>query len=627
MGTMELLGRPNLRATIVSEGPFLIATLVFTVLSLLGAKPLGVGVDLGLLGFAAGIPFFARATYDAIVDREINAELTMVISGAGALLLGQFAAASIVSFMAITTHLIEEFTTEKGARDLTALVETTPTVANKWDVDGSLKRVPAKSLMPGDIVVVREGELISVDGRIEEGLASIAESSLTGEPLPVTKQKGSHVLAGTKVTEGYLKIRVEKLASESYILTLVREVSENIQERPPAKRFVDTVAVYFMPLILGLTVLVFLITGSGTAAVAMLVIASPCAVLAATPLAFLATSAKLARRGVVIKDGEVLRRIGHVDVIIFDKTGTLTIGKPKVETVKTFAEFTSDQILSLAASCEVPSPHPIAAAIVNLAGQRNIGLHPLEEFRSEVGKGVVAKLNGMTYRLGQVPWLIEEGIQFNGEVDAVLSNLSSDSGIPIVLTEEKRPVGLIYLKDELRQSAVEMISGLKALGVKEVLLLTGDRNVAALETAGRLGISFKAELTPNEKAGIVKELRKAGHTVAFIGDGVNDAPALSESNVSIAIAPDGATVASQVADIILTRANLEVIPEVIRTSKRAINAIYQNIAVFLLVNILGLAFAGVGVITPISGAVLHGIQETFGFVNSSRLARKDFGEN
>jgi Cu+-exporting ATPase len=618
---VEIEPRLRLSITLRREAPLLAAAGALSLLSLLGLRIPVLEMDFGLLGFMVGLPLLCRASWDAIRERQVNAELTMLISGIGAVLLAQYSAASIIALMTIIMHMVEEVTSWQGWRDLTQLILGTPQSANVWQGDGSIKTVPVQQVSKGDIVLVRQGEMIPVDGRVIEGRASVAESSLTGEPLPVEKQPGLRAFAGTQVVEGYLKIEAEGPARESYIQKLVAEVVENVRDRPPIKRFVDVIALYFMPLVIFLTVASFIISRNPLTAISILVIASPCAVLSATPLAFLAASAKLARRGVLVKDGETLRKITKVDTIVFDKTGTVTFGQPKVMEIVSFTGEGEQQILALAASCEAPSPHPVAKAIVGEAVRRKLSLYPLEHFEALVGRGVVAKVAGETYYLGPAEWLEQLGIELDGPLKGMTRNDLEDPRISVVIARGRKPIGMISLQDVVRDSAKLAIKRLRALGIRRLLLLTGDQRGPAAAIAGELEVDFLAELKPEDKVRIVRELRREGRVVAFVGDGVNDAPAMAESDVAIAIAPEGSTLASGVSHVVLTVTDLATIPELIRISRRTVGAIYQNLGLFGVVNGAGMGLAALGLVTPLIAAVLHGLQETLGFVNSARLAR------
>lgn len=586
---------------------------------------LGVGeefyINPGAIGFLIGLYPLTKASWDAIKERHLNAEATMLISGIGALFLRQFLAANIIALMAIIMELIESYTIQRGSKDLSELAKSTPSTAVKLNADGSVLTVKTDELKKGDVVIVRQGELIPADGKVVDGDASIVESSLTGESLPVYRTKGDQVFAGTRLIEGYIKVNVDKPAEESYIYSIIREVQENVTKNPPIKRFVDIIAVYFMPLVLVLSFMAYFITGSGVTAISMLVVASPCAVLAATPLAHLATSAKLARRGILIKNGEILRRIANIDTIIFDKTGTITLGKPRVEFVRSFINDDTEKILSLAASCEVASPHPIGNAIIEHARRKGLSLLPISGFRAEIGKGVAAELGDKRYLIGQASWLKENGINLDEDVEELIRMSMCNNGVSVLLAEEKKVIGIIHLEDQLKDDVERAIKEIRNLGIKNIVLLTGDRREVAQEIAKRLNIEFRAELKPEDKLSFVRELKRLGRKIAFVGDGINDALAMTESDVSIAIAPSGSTLASNVAQVISTNERIDSIPVLISLSRKTIGAIYQNIAVFLFVNIVGLVLALFGLITPLSGALIHGLQEMFGFFNSSRLAR------
>jgi heavy metal translocating P-type ATPase len=611
----------RLRSILRVQAPLLVLASTFTVLSYATMTIPYVRLDFGLLGFATGLPIMLKQTWEAVRERHVNAESTMLVSAAGAMALGQYSAASLISLMVIVMYTVEEIASWRGAKDLTDLMSRTPSTANRLSSSGSIEEVLVGELLPGDSVVVRQGEVVPVDGKVFEGSASVDESSLTGEPLPVLKVKGSEVLAGSKVVEGYVETRVVRLAEESYLQSLVREVVENVTKRPPLKRFVDVIALYFMPLVVLLSLLTFAISRNAIAALAVLVIGSPCAILTATPVAFLATSAKVARRGALVKDGEILRKLSHVDAVIFDKTGTLTFGEPRVESVTAFDGADEAFVISAAASCEAPSPHPIAKAVLRYSLSQNVALQSLDDFRSEVGRGVVAHFNGKTYRLGQPDWLANEGVEMPLVVADQEVGAGHDSCFTIVVAEGGNALGMLHLKDEVRDSAAAAVSGLRKLGVDKVILLTGDRTEAARSLAASLGIEFEGQLKPSDKVDVVRRLKAEGYTVAFVGDGVNDAPAMTASDVAIAIAPGGSTLASGVSQVVLTHGDLAAIPELISRSRSMMRALYENVVVFALVNSVGIGFASVALITPAAGAILHFLQETFGFVNSSRLAR------
>lgn len=611
----------RLRHVLRLQGPLLIIAAIVTLLSYEGAKVPTLGADVGLLGFALGLPILLRQTWLAIKEKQVNAESTMLVSAVGAVLLGQFPAASLISLMVVVMYTVELLASWRGAKDLTDLMSRAPTKANRLSASGKIDEVPVEELLPGDRIVVRQGDVVPADATVLGGSASLEESTLTGEPLPVVKSEGATILAGTRVIEGYVDARVEKAAGESYIQSLVREVVDNVNRRPPLKRLVDVIAMYFMPLVVALALLTYLVTRDAIAALAVLVVGSPCAILTATPIAFLATSAKVARQGILVKDGEILRKLGKVSAVVFDKTGTLTFGEPEVESVQAFEGCAEMEVLSAAASCEAPSPHPIAKAVIRYTMSQNVALSPLDDFRSEVGKGIVAHLGGKEYELGQPGWLAEQGVDVPSEVSEHIRVPGHDTCFTILLAQGRRPMGVLHLRDQMRESAGSAVSGLRSLGVKRILLLTGDKIEAADALASKLGIEAHGLLDPSMKVEVVRKLKSDGYTVAFVGDGVNDAPAMAVSDVSIAVALEGSTTASGVSQVVLTRGDLDAIPELVKRSRQTMAALYENVAVFAIVNALGMGLASLAIVTPAVGAVLHFLQESFGFVNSSRLAR------
>ena len=473
--------------------------------------------------------------------------------------------------------------------------------------DGVETDVPVADVTPGDVVIVRPGERVPVDGVAVEGTSSVDESMLTGESLPVTKRIGDVVYGGTINTTGSFSFRATKVGAATALAQIIRMVQQAQGSRAPIQRLADTVAAYFVPAVLvvaAATFVVWLLVGPDPAlnfallnTIAVLIIACPCALGLATPTAITVGTSAGARQGVLIRDAASLEQAHKLDVVVFDKTGTLTEGKPRLTDIVTLAELLEDEVVRLAASVEHRSEHSLAAAIVNAAQDRGLALSSAADFQSAPGMGVRGIVDGASVTVGSLGMLDRAGIELGGEARAAAERLAGEGKTPMVVLSGDQPVGLLAVADTVRPESAEAIAMLRAQGL-EVAMLTGDSAATAHAIAAQLGVDrVLAEVLPGQKAEEVARLQSEGKRVAMVGDGVNDAPALAQSDVGIAIGT-GTDVALETANIALMHADVRGVPASVALSRATIRVVRQN---------LGWAFGYNVVLIPVAAGLLYAV--------------------
>jgi Cd2+/Zn2+-exporting ATPase/Cu+-exporting ATPase len=580
---------------------------------------------------AGGAPIFIAAI-KGLLARQITADVLMAVGITAATALGEFAAAAMIVFFMTIAHFLESFTTGRSREAIRSLMRITPKMARVLR-DGAEAQVGIEQVQPGDRVLVRPGEQIPVDGRVLSGHSSVDQAPITGESLPVEKNAGDRVFAGTLNQLGALTVDVTCIGRDTTLGKIVRLVEEAEASKAPVQKFADRYSSYFLPVVLGIGLLTTLVTRDPRHGIAVLVVACPCAVALATPLSVVASMGAAARKGILVKGGLYLEALARVDTVVVDKTGTLTLGKPSVtqisnlqsplSTLKSEIGDPQSEILALAASLERYSEHPLAGAVIAEAAARGLTLDGAHDFAAIPGKGVTARVNGDVVCVGTRSLLDERGVQVSAGDARRAEELEAQGQTVLWLARGTEALGLIAVADVIRPEVPSAIAELKKLGIRRIVLLTGDNERTANAVAAQLGITeMRANLLPQDKIEAVRALQAEGRKVAMIGDGINDAPALAQADVGIAMGAAGADVALEAAHVALMRDDWRLVPEAIRVGRRTFRTIQQNITFGVLYNIAGVTLAALGILPPVLAAAAQSLPDVAVFLNSSRLLRR-----
>ncbi|RZN09377.1 copper-translocating P-type ATPase [Bradyrhizobium genosp. SA-3] len=584
----------------------------------------------------AGWPFFVRG-WQSLLTRNLNM-FTLIAMGTGVAyvysIIGTvapqmfpatfrghegavavyFEAAAVITVLVLLGQVLELRARDATSGAIKALLQLAPKTARRVDADGSEHEVEIDTLHAGDRLRVRPGEKVPVDGVILEGRSSLDESLVTGESMPVTKESGAKVIAGTLNQSGSFIMRADKVGRETLLSQIVQMVADAQRSRAPIQRLADQVAGWFVPAVIVVAIAAFAawswfgpeprLAFGLVAAVSVLIIACPCALGLATPMSIMVGVGRGAQAGVLIKNAEALERMEKIDTLVVDKTGTLTEGKPKVVAIVPAAGFAEDDVLRLAASVERASEHPLADAIVRAAKEKQLTLSQVEHFDSPTGKGATGKVDGKTVVLGNARYLTSIGIDTK-VLDAEAERLRGDGATVINMALDGRLAGLFAIADPVKASTPEALKALAAEGIK-VIMLTGDNRTTAQAVARRLGIAeVEAEVLPDQKSAVVTKLQKAGRSVAMAGDGVNDAPALAAAEVGIAMGT-GTDVAMESAGVTLLKGDLVGIVRARRLSQATMSNIRQNLFFAFIYNAAGIPIAA-GILYPAFGLLLSPI--------------------
>ncbi len=525
-----------------------------------------------------------------------------------------FEAAAVIMALVLLGQVMELRARSQTSAAIKLLLGLSPKTARIVRSDGKEEDIPLGQVQPGDVLRVRPGEKVPVDGVVQEGTSALDESMVTGESIPVEKTKGARLIGATVNGTGSLLMRAERVGADTLLAQIVHMVSEAQRSRAPIQRLVDVIAGYFVPVVVLIALLTLAIWGiwgpeprlahAIVNAVAVLIIACPCALGLATPMSIMVGTGRGALVGVLIKNAEALEIMEKVNTLVVDKTGTLTEGKPKLVSVVAVAGFDENEVLRLGASLERASEHPLAAAIVNGAQEKNLTLASVTDFRSYTGKGVAGTVEGHAVALGNLKLFEELGI-VPGELVARADTLRGDGQTVMLLAIDGKAAGLLGVADPIKESTLEAIRALHKEGV-QVIMLTGDNRITAEAVARKLGIDrVEAEVLPEQKVSIVKQLQAQGRIVAMAGDGINDAPALAQAHVGIAMGT-GTDVAMESAGITLVKGDLRGIVRAVRLSRATMRNIRQNLFFAFIYNVLGIPVAA-GVLYPFFGLLLSPI--------------------
>ena len=562
-----------------------------------------VSVILYLAGILAGTWFVLPKAWRAAAGLRPDMNLLMVVAVIGAAAIGEWFEAATVAFLFSVSLLLESWSVGRARRAIASLMNLAPPSARIRDEKGRAKEVSPDEVGVGTIFIVRPGEKIPLDGNVVKGNSAVNQAPITGESVPVDKQKGSEVYAGTINGDGVIEIESTKVAKDTTLAKIIRMVGDAQSQRSPSEQWVERFARYYTPVVMVLAVLVFLVPPLLFAAnwsdwlyrsLVLLVIACPCALVISTPVSIVAALASAAKNGVLIKGGVFVEIPSRLKAIAVDKTGTLTHGKPVVIDLVPLNGHDEIELLERAAALESHSNHPLALAIVRMANERNIHVPSADEFEIIQGKGAQGVINGKLFWLGSHRYLEQRG-QENSEVHEQLEKLQETGHSIVVVGNDEHVCGFFSLADTVRAETKGILADLHAEGIENVAMLTGDNQGTADAIAREVGIdSVHAELLPEDKVAIIESLVNKYGQVAMVGDGVNDAPAMARSSLGIAMGAVGTDAAIETADIALMSDDLSKLPWLIRHSKKTLSIIRQNIWFSLSVKLLfvGLTFGG-----------------------------------
>jgi Cd2+/Zn2+-exporting ATPase len=567
-----------------------------------------------------GYPILKSAIKTSLIP-DLNVDTLVSIAAISATAVGAYREAATVLFIMLLGEFLEQHTVGKARKAITSLIQLVPKAA--WvRREGNEFQVPIEKVKIKDVVVVKPGERIPADGIILSGDGSINQSMLTGESIPVEKGIGDKVYCGTVNESGSFEMEATQLAGDTKLAQIKRLILEAQAEKSPIQRVMDRFARHFIPAILLIALITFLVTWKATRAITILIVACPCALVLGTPTAVVAAIGNAARQGILIKGGIYLEQMGRLKTLLMDKTGTLTQGRPKVVETSVFDGLDEKEVLYWAAIAEKRSEHPLARAIMEKADGLGLNIPHPESFENFRGKGVKAQWHARTIIAGRPGMLTEEGIEIPEFIKEMLKLKESEGMTSLLVTLDHRLLGMISISDTLREKAKPAIDRIRKEGVSEIWMLTGDSSQVAHRIGKELGVGYEAELLPEEKVRRVKEWKRKGQVVAMVGDGVNDAPALAAADIGIAMGAMGTDVAIETADIALMTDELEKIPVVIRLSRKALRVIKENLIFAIVFNTVLVILSAQGWVTMILGAIMHQASSLLVILNSMRLLRR-----
>lgn len=575
----------------------------------------------------SGIPILYGAATDLFCKKTISSELLVSIAIIASITIGEIFAAGEIAFIMAIGEILEDITVNRAKKGISQLIKLSPQQGRKVIKENEKiieNIVPIEEIYKDDILRVLPGETIPVDGKIIFGNSSVDQSIMTGESLPIDKAIDDEVFCGTLNCDGSIDIIATKVGEDSSLQKLIRMVKEAEENKAPMQRIVDKWAGWLVPAALIIAVIAYFLTSDIIRAVTVLVVFCPCALALATPTSIMAAVGQASKHGVLIKSGEALEKMGKVNCVAFDKTGTLTFGKLKVSNIITISSVTEKELLKLVCSSEKRSEHLLGKAIVEYGKKENIEFLEVEDFKMISGKGIITKIENDEIYCGNSKFLQEQGIFLDESIEKNLENLRKEGKISILIGKNKKYIGIIALSDTIRPTAKEMVKKLKNMGTK-VVLLTGDHKQTADYFAKEIGVeNVYSELLPTEKVTYIKKLEKDGNKICMIGDGVNDAPALKTADVGIAMASMGTDIAIEASDIALMGDNIEKIPYLKKLSAATIKTIKFNITASMTINLAAIILSVLGLLNPITGALVHNVGSVLVVLNAALLYDRNF---
>lgn len=582
--------------------------------------------------FISSFPFLVGAVKN-LMKFKIKNSLLISIAVIASVFVGEYFAAAEIAILMAIGELLEDYTVDRAKKGLNDLISSAPKKAKKLiktNDSYTVEEVPIEEIENGDLIRVMPGEIISVDGIIKEGFASIDQSILTGESLPVDKTVGDEVFCGSMNCFGSIDI-IAKDVKNSSLQKFIDLVERAEKEQTPMQTVIDRLAVKLVPTALLIAIATFVIMvlskfdlyTSINRAVTVLVVFCPCALFLSTPTAVMASIGQASKHGVIIKTFNALEKLAKVNKIAFDKTGTLTYGKLNVNDIENFSEFSDEKIMSLISSLESKSEHPIAKSVTEYLDKKNIKKEVVENFKMKIARGVEGEILGNKYFCGNEKYFRENNINIKDNVKEKIEKYSSEAKNIILFGDEKEVLSIVTLSDTLRENAKEMVEKLKSFEI-EPLLLTGDNLSTAKYFSEKVGITnVKAELSPEEKFENIKSL-KENNVVCMIGDGINDAPALKLSDVSVAMGKTGSDISIESANIVLMGHDVSKIVYLKKLANATVKTIKFNIVASLLINFVAVILSILGVLNPLVGAIVHNLGSILVILNASLLYDRKF---
>jgi Cd2+/Zn2+-exporting ATPase/Cu+-exporting ATPase len=559
---------------------------------------------------AGGYPIFKEAVAN-LLARRMTMELSMTIALAAALAIGEFFTALVIVLFVLVAEVLEGLTVGRGRRAIKDLLDLLPRQAVVRRGSGT-QEIGAAEVQVGDVVLVKPGARVPVDGVVVAGNSFVDQAPITGESLPVEKLPGSSVYAGTINQSGVIEVRTEGIGRDTAFGKIIETVERAEQSRAPIQKTADRLAGYLVYFAIGCAALTFVVTQDVRSTISVVIVAGACGIAAGTPLAVLGAIGRAARQGAIIKGGLFLEALGTVDTIVLDKTGTLTLGNPEVTGVHPCEGATPESVVRAAAVAEARSEHPLGKAVLRKAAAMSLPVSEPERFEYAPGKGIACSLDGEQIVVGSRAFLQER------QVDLPMSVSGNGPASEMLVGRNGRLLGSLRIEDALRPEAVRALAALRTMGLRTVLL-TGDTEAIAEVVGKRLGLDeVHAELLPEEKVARIKALRAAGRRVAMVGDGINDAPALTEATVGVAMG-SGTDVARESADVVLLGNDLLKFVETVQVARRCRRIIWFNFAGTLAVASLGMGLAAFGLLNPLFAAFIHVSSELAFILNSARL--------
>ena len=570
---------------------------------------------------SAGLTFEVARTI--VVDRHMGVDAIALVAMVGSLALGQYLAGAVVGLMFSSGAALEDLASARARRELTALVRRAPRVA-QLRVGDALEEVPVEQVQPGDVVVVRTGEVVPVDGTIAKGDAVVDTSTLSGEALPVTITAGMVVLSGTANAGAPFDVRADRPAAESAYAALVRLVEQAQAHRAPFVRMADRYAAFFLPATLFAAGGAWVASGDAVRALAVVVVATPCPLILAAPIALVSGLSRLARVGVIVKGAGAIETLGRARTVLFDKTGTLTVGTPDVREIVTRSSLEAGELLRLAASLDRMSAHVLGEALVRAAAEADLTLSTPTEVSEDPGQGIRGNVDGRAVAVGSRAFARAVGVPGDEVASAALVSGRGSGEAHVLVAVDGHIAGVIVMTDEMRPDAVRIVERLRAEGVRHVAMVSGDRRSVAERLGRELGVDrVYAEQSPEDKLEVVARLRADRNLspVIMVGDGVNDAPALALADLGIAMGVAGATVSSETADAVITVDRVDRVADAVHSGRRSLAIARQSVLVGMGLSLAAMAVAAVGYLPPVAGALTQEGIDLAVIINALRALR------